>query len=330
MNMGGGAEKVIGFVIVSHRGAAQLLRLVDALNQVYDHPPIACHHDMHQSPIDQTPFPPNVRFVERPVRTGWGKFSIVQGALSALKTLYEFSTPDWFMLLSAADFPIRPADVVLTDLQTGGVDAFIDFRSIHEGSTAAVPKASAVGDMNPHLQHYESAANRLMKKRHYTGAEIWLPRVRRESGRLRLGRHTVHLPIGLPWSPFGRSFECFYGDQWFTANKKVAAILLQPSLHHLRLQRHLATRFAPDECYYQSVLCNDSSLVLNRDNKRFAEWNGGGAHPQDLSTDQWPKMFDSGAHFARKFNEDDASLSNLLMNVQANAHGADSATRARV
>ncbi|MFN3620742.1 beta-1,6-N-acetylglucosaminyltransferase [Sphingorhabdus sp.] len=327
--MGAGAEEVIGFIIVSHRSATQLLRLVKALNHVYDHPPIACHHDMHQSPIDQSQFPPNVKFVERPVRTGWGKFSIVQGALSALKTLYEFSSPDWFVLLSAADFPIRPADEVLSDLQNSGADAFIDFRSIYDGNATRVSKAANVGETNPHLYHYDSAANRLMKKRHYTGAEIWLPRVRRDNGGLRLGRHTVHLPIGLPWSPFSRSLECFYGDQWFTANRRVATILLQPTPDHLRLQRHLASRFAPDECYYQSVLCNDPSLVLHRDNKRFAEWNGGGAHPQELTTDLWSKMFDSGAHFARKFGEEDGSLSDLLRIVEARGRQANPMQSAR-
>ena len=303
---------MIGFVIVSHRSEFQLLQLVRALNQVYDRPPIACHHDVYQSQINQSQFTANVRFVQRPVKTGWGKFSIVQGALSALKTLYNYSDPEWFVLLSAADFPIRSADVVLAELQNSGVDAFLDFRSIHALDTANVCKASSIGQINPNLCHFDTTANRLMKKRHYTGAELWLPRVRRDKSKLRFGRQTLHLPFGLPWSPFGPSFECFYGDQWFTANKKVANILLNPNSDHLRMQRHLRYRSIPDECYYQSVMCNDSSLILHRDSKRFSEWNGGGAHPQELTVDQWPKMFDSGAHFARKFREDDPSLSELL------------------
>lgn len=313
---------MIGFIIVSHRSQQQLLQLVKALNVVYQHPPIACHHDTHQSAIDQTQFPHNVRFVERPVKTAWGKFSIVQGALSALKRLYEFSDPEWFVLLSAADFPICSAGAVLSELQNSRVDAFIDFHSIHEKGADIVCHASTVGKVNPHLYHFETEANRLMKKRHYTGAELWLPRLRRDRDKVRLGRQTVHLPLSLPWSPFGRSFKCFYGDQWFTANKKVATVLLNPSSDHLRLQRHLRSRSVPDECYYQSILCNDPSLILHRNNKRFAEWNGGGAHPQELTRDQWPKMFSSNAHFARKFHEDDPCLSEILQRVATNSHNA--------
>lgn len=316
---------MIGFIIVSHRSEHQLLQLVTSLNDIYDRPPIACHHDTHQSKIDETRFPTNVRFVERPVKTAWGKFSLVQGALSALKTLYDFSSPEWFVLLSAADFPIRRADVVLSELQDSGADAFIDFRSIHEIDATVVCKASTIGKINPHLCHYESAENRLMKKRHYTGAELWLPRLRRDRGRLRIGRQTLHLPITLPWGPFGPTFECFYGDQWFTGNKKVATILLNPRSGHFRLQRHLSSRSCPDECYYQSVLCNEPSLTLHRDNKRFSEWNGGGAHPQELTIDHWPKMLVSGAHFARKFREDDTTLSGLLQKVQTEAQALETA-----
>lgn len=307
---------VIGFVIVSHRSELQLLRLVNALNRIYDMPPIACHHDSHQSLIDQTRFPSNVRFVERPVKTGWGKWSIVRAALHGLQRLYNFCAPDWFVLLSAADYPIRPAELVLSELLNNGADAFIDFRSISDGDVAAACRATTTGALNPNLQHFGSAANRLLKKQHYTGAQIWLPKVRRDAGRLRPARHTLHLPVGLPWAPYTPSFQCFYGDHWFTANKKVAKILLAPSPEHLRLQQHLAFRFAPDESYYQTVLCNNPSLVLHRDNKRFAEWNGGGAHPQELTETQWPKMFASGAHFARKFGEDDDLLSKLQQTVE--------------
>ena len=91
----------IGFVILSHRDPAQLLRLVVTLNRLYDDPPIACHHDREQSPIDPGIFPGNVRFVEPSVRTGWAKWSVVRGFLAALRLLYDHAAPDWFVLLSA-------------------------------------------------------------------------------------------------------------------------------------------------------------------------------------------------------------------------------------
>jgi hypothetical protein len=59
----------VGFAILSHGDQRQLRRLVDGLNLHYGDPPIACHHDFSQAPLDTTLFPSNVRFVVPPYRT---------------------------------------------------------------------------------------------------------------------------------------------------------------------------------------------------------------------------------------------------------------------
>ena len=43
----------IGFVILSHNNPQQLRRLVLCLQQAYDNPPIAIHHDFGQSSLRQ-------------------------------------------------------------------------------------------------------------------------------------------------------------------------------------------------------------------------------------------------------------------------------------
>jgi hypothetical protein len=45
----------------------------------------------------------------------------------------------------------------------------------------------------------------------------------------------------------------------------------------------------------------NQELVIDRDNRRFTDWNGGGAHPRILTEDDLPAMLSSGAFFARKF-----------------------------
>ena len=118
----------IAFVLLSHREPAQLLRLVTTLNRLYDDPPIACHHDFSQCPLDTANFPGNVRFVTASIRTGWAKWSVVRAMLAALRLLYDHADPDWFILLSGADYPIRDAAAVRAE----GVD--IDLFTI-DGKT---------------------------------------------------------------------------------------------------------------------------------------------------------------------------------------------------
>lgn len=290
----------IGFVLLSHREPAQLLRLVTTLNRLYDDPPIACHHDVGQCPLDTAAFPANVRFVAPSIRTGWGKWSVVRAMLAALDLLYEHADPDWFILLSGADYPIHDAAAVRADLLAGEADAFIDYRQIGDTAASALER---FGPRNPELGQFESDGNRHLKWSHYEGAELWLPIVRFPDGgrRLRPGRYTWQLPFATPLTPFSSAFPCFYGDHWITANRRVATLLLNPTAPHRRVQKHLRMRAIPEECYYQTVLCNEPGLRLVRDNRRYAQWNGGGAHPQLLTEADLPAIRASNAHFARKF-----------------------------
>ncbi len=296
----GARTMTIGFVILSHRDPAQLLRLVTTLNRLYDDPPIACHHDMAQSAIDVGAFPGNVRFVQPSIRTGWAKWSVVQGFFAALRLLYEHDAPDWFVLLSAVDYPIRHAAAVRADLDMLDADALIDFRRLDDTAESA---AACFGPRNPELDQFESEINRRLKRTRYEGAQLWLPILRFNDGgrRVRPGRRTLELPFRTPFRPFSRDFQCFDGDHWFTGNARVARLLLNPTSRHLKLQKYLSMRTSPDECYFQTVLCNEPGLRLVRDNRRYAQWNGGGAHPQSLTDADLGAIAASNAHFARKF-----------------------------
>lgn len=286
----------IGFVILSHRAPDQLLRLTRTLGRLYGDPPIVCHHDFSQAPLDRDRFPAHVRFVDDWVTTGWGKWSVVDAFLRALAQLYAEGAPEWFALLSGADYPTRPAAAVLAELRGSGCDAFVDVHQIDPAPAAA----TLTGAINPLLHHLDGAQTRRTKWGFYRARQAWVPILRRDP-RWRLGRWTVRLPWA-QWGMFTPDFTLWWGEHWFTGNRRTADVLLQPTSRHLDLRRYLRRRPSVDEAYYQTVLCNTPDLVINRDNKRFAEWNGGGAHPMTLGIDELPRILASGAHFARKFD----------------------------
>lgn len=272
---------------------------------MYDYPPIVCHHDFFQSVLDITKMPANVRVVTPCFRTGWGKFSVVKSFLAALDLLYKESDPDWFYLLSGSDYPTAKADFVVDELQRSACDAFLD---VHQLDTKP-PKARLVGTWNPALEHLETNAQYRTKDRFYNKAQFSLP-VLRGHPRLRLGRHTFYLPFR-DRNPYREGFGLFWGDHWFTANRRAAELLRSPTENHRKLQRYLKRRAFPEETYYQTVLCSTASLTICRDNKRFARWNGGGAHPKTLTEADVPIALASGAHFARKFAPNSPALDEL-------------------
>ena len=314
----------IGFIILSHNNPQQLHRLVLCLQRIYDNPPIAIHHDMGQSLLHQSDFPSDVKFVVPHLKTRWGKFSLVAAALQALKLLYQNATPEWFVLLSAADYPTMPAQKVLEELASSGVDALLDYREVPKISdprhklTFNLSVSKYFGSLtsshfdppfpvpeNPALKQFALDKNVELAWRRNLAFHVWFPVIR--SGP-RIGRWTLYLPFDGWRLPFTPDFKCLYGDQWFTGSHRAAEILLNPTDKHMEFRRHLRSRNdVSDECYYQTILGNAPGLKISTATRRFSDWTEsaggprGGAHPKVLGLDDLPAIISSKAYFARKF-----------------------------
>ena len=316
----------IGFVILSHEGASKLARLVGALRREYPGCAIAVHHDFSQANLDRATIGGDVLWVEDWRRTGWAKWSVVAGALSAFELLFKQSGIDWFVLLSASDYPIALGAEVMKELEAAECDAFLDLRPLNPGAPA---KARLIGEKSVHTGQFDNPLTNALKRRFYLSPQFWLP-ILRTRPKLRLGKLTWR-PRVEGRNPFrGGALHCFYGDHWFIANRKSVAAILDPNPANLRLRRHYRSRTQPDESYYQTVLANTPGLVICRDNRRFAEWNGGGAHPMALTRDQLPDMLASGAFFARKFDAGAAVLDDIdraLAGAKPSSGGTGSRTR---
>jgi len=124
----------IGFAIVSYDEPDQLRRLARTLDAVYEHPPIVCHHDFSQCPMETQEVEPFVHFVRPHVETGWGIVATVAAAVSALSTLQELHDPDWMFLLSGSCYPVKPADVVRQVLGALPFDALLVIGRSHRAN----------------------------------------------------------------------------------------------------------------------------------------------------------------------------------------------------
>jgi hypothetical protein len=260
-------------------------------------------------------FPANVSFVGNPVHTRWGGFGYVEGALRALRLLYQAADPDWFMLISASGYPIKTCDCILTDLHSGGYDAYIDHRLI-EYSRSPIPREGFGATSFNHPGWKTLAFERYMaigfgfyklgtffdweKKAFYLRSEALIRRL----------------------TPFDGSLQCYAGDHWFTANRKVAGVLLEDNESNRKLRRHFSRRPNPSEAYYQTVLLNAPGLKISNNNMRFADWTGCKNHPRVLGEADYPALLASDGHFARKFEFDPEALLRLNHLVDQHCCGA--------
>lgn len=286
----------IGFVILSHRDPGMLQRLVSRLNRSFDSPPIVCHHDTHQMSIDSERFPSNVQFVARPIRTRWGHISLVHAFRIALRQLYEWRPTDWFVFLSANDYPVKSGSQILAELRESPFDAYLDHRPI-PGYADLPPAAKPNFALSTRCPMWVRLAyNR------YIATNIKYPGFNRK-GEPCIRRFPLRHPRWIRHKTFNEQFRCYAGDAWLTARANCAELIYGDTDTSRRLHEHYKSRLIPDESYFQTVLCNAPGLKLCNDNKRYADWSSGKPNPKWLGMEDLPALLDSHHHFARKFSE---------------------------
>jgi len=264
---------------------------------------ISCAHDFGQTPLDPGCYPTFVSFVRPHVSTRWGHISLVHAAMRALRELYEKEDPDWFVLMSGSDYPVVTADTILSELKTGRYDAYLDFREVTQrfSRPGGVPLTHGFGRPSWVPLAYDRYVTKVVN---YPSVTKRL----RPTWRKLFIRHPW---LAWPFHPFRRNLRCFGGYHWFTANRRVARVLLDEYENGKRLIKHFSERILPEEAFYQTVICNQPDLRVSGDNKRYADWSLRGAHPKFLDFGDLPAIAASRAHFARKFRPGSSVLTLL-------------------
>lgn len=291
----------IGFAILSYNEPGQLLRLVKTLNAMFGAPPIVCHHNFSQCSLEEAPFPPNVRFVHPHIETGWGHIATPLAALKAFRVLREYDQPDWFVLLSGSDYPVKPASEIASELANTKYDAFLDNREVLY--RAIPPEQSATDGGFGRAGWVRVAYDR------YCACYCWAPRPSGKllsfSGWFPFQKRHIRHPSIVRWLQFNRPARIYGGAFWFQANRKAIDRLLDDPLMP-QLVRYFRGRQIPEEALFHTSLCNQPDLRICKDHKRYEDWRGAGieAHPKWLEISDVPMMRASGAHYARKFRPD--------------------------
>lgn len=302
----------IGFVVVSFNLPEQTAHLCHRLTAMFGAPPIALHHDFGKCALDRSTLPSNVHVVEPWFNTGWGIFPVAEANLAALRLLYSVADPDWCVSLSTADYPIKSADRILSDLRDTEYDGFIDFREI-------VRPNLPPGYRRDESKSFDDPVWLLDAYDRYVACEISPNPLTR---RLKWPRRPIRLrgPLVEQFlTPFTKMFRPYGGDHWYTLNRRAARVLSEKGDLFARLRRHYRKRLLPEESIYQTILCNRSDLHLKNDTRRYTDWAAGGAHPRYLEASDIPALLASPAHFARKFPNDPDLFRQLDQAVDASA-----------
>lgn len=299
----------IGFALLTHENPEQILFLCQQLNWLFCGAPIVVHHDFGKCSLNTALFPNNVSFVEDWLTTRWGGWGVVGGQLKAVKKLYQRHNPDWFVVLSSADFPVEPADSILRSLYSGDFDAYLHHRPIDRCMLPLPPEGFGA-------ENFAHAAWERLAFERYVAIGFGFYKL---ATRLKWKTKAIYLrqkSLIERFTPFDGAIRCFAGDFWLTGNRKTAEALIEESPLNLKLVHHFQRRPNPDEGFPHTVLCNRPDLRISTDNKRFTDWAGQVNHPRTLTQADFPHLLGSSAHFARKFAFDPESLGKLSASLR--------------
>ncbi|WP_375472572.1 beta-1,6-N-acetylglucosaminyltransferase [uncultured Nostoc sp.] len=279
----------IGFILLTHSKPLQIYRLINQLNTMFNYPVIVCHHDFSKCDLSVDTLSKNVLLVRPHIQTEWAGFTLVEATVQALRLMYEVpDTPDWFVLLSGADYPIKTARHILDDLASSPYDAYIEYEQI----TYKTYKQDLIPDMLWLKNSYQRYCTKTFSF-HY---------LKKYFAQLNIEIRLEHPLLTKAFLPFSKKLACFSGSQWFCANRKAAEYIIDFHGQRNVLTLYYSKLKYTDEAYFQSILANAPHLRLKNDCRRYIDWSTGGPHPKILLREDLPNLLASSAHFARKFD----------------------------
>jgi Core-2/I-Branching enzyme len=272
----------VAYVVLSHRNPAQVVRLVRALAEG-PAAQVLVRHDRRRSTLEPTAIEAaGGQAIEDGIEVEWARWSYLELIVSCLREARRLD-PDWTLILSGQDYPLRPMADIETDLERSGSDARI-------GAVREVETRRPVRDDEFYLR---------CRYRHYARPRA-MPVPPRTLRGLIYARAMPPL-VGLRrLAPAPLRF--YASADWLTLGRRAVRTVLEASRDR-RLMRHFRRVAVPSESFFASVLLADPSLAVEHDHRRFARFSGpGAAHPDTLTSEDLERILASGADFARKFD----------------------------
>lgn len=266
----------LAILLLAHKNPEQVKRLIKSLQ----HPSIKIFlHADKKAGWNKTIFPSELTFVENNIRVYWGDFSPVQATLNGMKEIqqsqYNF---DYFILLSAQDYPIKSVDVLLNFLETNKGKEFIEHTPVSkEGWNDAMSRYQ--------YYHYRKNKNK---------TAWFFYTILRTFMKLTGLKRKPPMPI---WG----------GSQWFTITKEAFDYTLSYTEDHPDFISFMKKSNFTDELFFQTLLLNSPYRVnCVADNLRYIDWDAQSgkkvSSPKILTLADYERLRQSPAFFARKFD----------------------------
>jgi hypothetical protein len=297
----------IAYLILAHKNPAHLARLISRLN---DSSVLFYVHIDKKSNIqdffNQTDsMDAEIVYANKREDGRWGGFGLVQATLNLIE-LAITENPDYFVLLSGMDYPVKSEKEILRFLKKNDKKSFIEYSSLPHHEL----------DYNG-LNRTECYSYDFLKKRHTFIPYRFRPAFNIKGHIINLFLGVVSLFKGKRTPPDNISVF-YYGSQWWVLHLNQMNYIvdfLKNNPSYVIFHKHT---LIPDELFFQTILCNqdEQTLFSEKQNCHFLLWDQDRNHPLFLDNSHMNQIKKSEALFARKFHENSPVLDmidNMIM-----------------
>jgi hypothetical protein len=278
----------LAYLVVSHINPQQVLRLVRALREGAAGE-VVVRHDQRQSRLAEADVDAaGGRLLRDGMSVEWGDWSHLRMLLASLTRVAEEVDPDWLMVLSGQDYPLRPLSQVEQRLARADQDAYLG--AFWQLDTARLPPPPAEEFFLRYAYFHLRPPPGLR----------WLPRRLRRVAYVR--ERPRRLGIRRPRLPYRDDLSCWVSSDWPTLNRRALEAVLRTARQERPLLRHYRRAVSPSESFFATAVMNDSGLQVSGDDRRFVRFQPGAPSPDLLTSADLEELRASGADFARKFD----------------------------
>jgi hypothetical protein len=296
------------YLIQTYKNPEQVYRLIRTLKKGSPDSLIIVSHDFSHCSIDVADLPDLSGVMVFPGQGGRGDFCTTQRYLDTIDWLLSNNIDfDWLSNISAQDYPIQPLSQIDDFLSTTSYDGFIEHFEVFSKQS----KWSFQEAYSRYFFKYKTFDLNNWQKKLLKPFKLinYLQRL------LRIN-FSYYQPI-LGWKispPFNDKFICYGGYFFCTLSRKCVQYLYEFTQANPDVVDYYRNVCVPEESILQTLLVNSQLFNLCNDSKRYSDFrNSKHGAPRIFTTNDYPELVQSDAHFARKFDLDqDKNILDLL------------------
>jgi len=257
-----------------HKNENQINKLIDHLSKDFD---VYVHIDKSASINIKNR---NNVFVFKEYKTYWGSFNIVLSTLLLLKEAHQKGY-DRYILISGQDLPIKTNEEIKTFFKNNDSE-YIDMIKIpREDGWPRIDR----------LTHYH------LDSKYHGQDDIIKYKIFYRLGRRMLSFYSKCFPRKL-------NYTFYAGPQWFNfTHNCVNKIFDYLASDKNYIERYKWTLIS-DEIFFPTIIHLFEGLKIEKNCLRYLDWDIVAEHPRTLQMDDYEKIMQSDALFARKFDEE--------------------------